>query len=207
MKILFLGPKDSAVRSFIESFENDSVEWYDQPLSETFVEEIRPDFLVSHGYRHRVRPPVLKKFPRAAINLHISYLPWNRGADPNFWSFYDDTPKGVSIHLMDERIDTGEIIAQKHVDFIPPDTLATSYQKLQAKLLELFSEEWPKIKTGRFHSTPQMGPGSRHWLSDRQALADVLELGWDTLAADITAYGKALRASSSPSAIEDQVGA
>ena len=43
----------------------------------------------------------------------MSYLPWNRGADPNFWSILEDTPKGVTIHIMDESIDTGDILYQK----------------------------------------------------------------------------------------------
>ena len=53
------------------------------------------------------------------VNLHISYLPWNRGAHPNFWSFFDATPTGVSIHLIDKGIDTGPIIVQKKVKLDP----------------------------------------------------------------------------------------
>ena len=51
------------------------------------------------------------------INLHIGYLPYNRGAHPNFWSFMDNTPTGVTIHEIDKNIDTGKIIYQKIVDF------------------------------------------------------------------------------------------
>ena len=37
-------------------------------------------FLVSYGYRHILRKNVLDLFPDRAVNLHIAYLPWNRGA-------------------------------------------------------------------------------------------------------------------------------
>ncbi|MCL0081308.1 hypothetical protein M1N64_03665 [Peptococcaceae bacterium] len=50
----------------------------------------------------------MDKFQGRAINLHISFLPWNRGADPNFWSFIENAPVGVSIHYLDEGIDTGD---------------------------------------------------------------------------------------------------
>ena len=51
------------------------------------------------------------------INLHISYLPYNKGAHPNFWSWVKNTPKGVSIHLISEKIDAGDIIFQKKLIF------------------------------------------------------------------------------------------
>src|SRR5690606_983365 len=70
------------------------------------------DLLVSFGYRH-----ILKDLSVPAVNIHISMLPWNRGADPNFWSWLDHTPKGVTVHLMDQGIDTGPIIAQREVAF------------------------------------------------------------------------------------------
>ncbi len=68
---------------------------------------IRKFYLGSQLYNQKI----------SIINLHISFLPWNRGAHPNFWSFYDDTPKGVTIHLIDEGIDTGAIIYQKEITF------------------------------------------------------------------------------------------
>ena len=45
------------------------------------------DFIVSYGYRHILSKNILDLLPNKIINLHISYLPYNRGADPNFWSF------------------------------------------------------------------------------------------------------------------------
>ena len=59
------------------------------------------DLVISFGYRKILNKSLLKKLVRPAINLHISYLPYNRGAHPNFWSFIDNTPKGVSIHEID----------------------------------------------------------------------------------------------------------
>ena len=41
-----------------------------------------------------------------------------QGAHPNFWSFYDNTPSGVTIHLIDAGIDTGDVLYQKKLIFI-----------------------------------------------------------------------------------------
>jgi hypothetical protein len=75
------------------------------------------DLIISFGYRHIISKEIIKSVNCPIINLHISYLPYNRGAHPNFWSFYDKTPSGVTIHLVNEGIDTGPIIYQRHIIF------------------------------------------------------------------------------------------
>ena len=75
------------------------------------------DLIISFGYRKIIKSDILRKIKRPILNLHMSYLPFNKGAYPNFWSFYDDTKKGVTIHEIDENIDTGPIIFQKEIKF------------------------------------------------------------------------------------------
>ena len=79
---------------------------------------------------------------RQAINLHISYLPFNRGAHPNFWSFVDNSPKGVTIHEIDEGLDTGPIIHQKKLSFNikkkESDTFFKTYKILNNEIQKLF---------------------------------------------------------------------
>jgi len=75
------------------------------------------DLIISFGYKKILNKKILGKLSRSPVNLHISYLPYNRGAHPNFWSFVDNTPKGVSIHEIDSGIDTGGIIARRKVNF------------------------------------------------------------------------------------------
>ena len=72
------------------------------------------------------------------INLHPSLLPWNKGYHSNFWSIYENTPKGVSIHLIDDGIDTGDIVAQSELTYFDEDTLRTTYKKLRASMVNLF---------------------------------------------------------------------
>ena len=179
MRPLFLGPADSPLIPWLREREG-HVGQTAAPVHGASPVLADHDFLVSYGYRHILRPDVLARFDERAVNLHISYLPWNRGADPNLWSFLDDTPKGVTIHYLDAGVDTGDVIVQRHVEPSPDDTLATSYSRLTEAIEALFREWWPRIRDGRCPRTPQGGPGTAHRAADKQRFAHLLTGGWDT---------------------------
>jgi methionyl-tRNA formyltransferase len=188
VSVLFLGPPDSLVLDFLKSTEADVFQTM-EPLDEAFFARTRIDFLVAHGYRHILRPSVLDRFPRRAVNLHISYLPWNRGADPNLWSIIENTPKGVSIHYLDAGIDTGDLIAQKAVEFAPGETLRTSYTRLQSEIAQLFAILWRRIRDEKCDAVKQTGAGSFHRVADRERVAHLLTNGWDTRVANLEQAG------------------
>ena len=75
------------------------------------------DLVITFNYRFIIKENVLKKLKRPPVNLHISYLPYNKGCHPNFWSFVENTPKGVTIHEIDKGVDTGAIAYQKKFFF------------------------------------------------------------------------------------------
>lgn len=189
MKIGWLGPPAPALESFVESL-GDSVQRTEERLAAESPIITWADFLVSYGYRHIVSEEILNRFPRRAINLHISYLPWNRGADPNLWSFLEDSPKGVTIHLLDEGLDTGDILVQRKVDHEPKDTLQSSYDRLKSAIEELFISAWPAIRDGNQPSFPQPEGGTAHRVRDRAKYQHLITQGWDTPVAELT--GQAL---------------
>lgn len=175
--ILFLGPDDQPTLAWLRA-QGERVTSTADAVDAADADGHR--FLVSHGYRHILRRPVLERFPGRAINLHIAYLPYNRGADPNFWSVYEDTPKGVTIHLLDEGIDTGDIVAQELVPLADDDTLRTSYARLQQRMLELFVRTWPDVRAERLSAVPQGDAGTTHRVADLARVGGVLSDGWDT---------------------------
>lgn len=148
-------------------------------------------YLVSYGYRYILRRDVLDRFPGRAVNLHISYLPFNRGSDPNLWSFLEDSPKGVTIHLLDEGVDTGMILRQREVAMQPDDTLATSYARLSTAIEDLFEAMWPAFVAGEVPPTPQVGAGSVHRLKDKEPYAHLLTKSWDTPVSQLVGRAKA----------------
>lgn len=189
MKILFLGYENSPLIDFIKSFGDEVIVWT-KKIDDEFLNLHNPDFIVSYGYRHIIRGNVLDKYLNKIINLHISYLPWNRGADPNFWSLLEGTPKGVTIHYVDEGIDTGNIIVQKQIEFDKNDTLKTSYEKLHKEIQQLFKENWLKLKSGEFENFKQIGKGSAHKSKDKQKYLFLLEQGLDTPVKKLEEYTK-----------------
>jgi len=184
MNILLLGPYREDLIDFLSSF-GDKVTITEAPLTGDSECLCNSDFIISYGYRHILEKDIIDKFLNKTINFHISLLPWNRGADPNFWSFLEDTPKGVTIHYLDYGIDTGDILAQQEVDYMPEDTLRTSYERLSKTMEELFRKVWPNIRSEKQKSIPQPDGGSYHRLSDRAAFEYLLTKGWDTPVADL----------------------
>lgn len=186
MKILFLGYQDSPLINFLREC-GDEVITTDQKI--TAEEAGKADFLISYGYRHILKQDILDLFlPNRAINLHISLLPWNRGADPNLWSFIDNTPKGVTIHYLDSGVDTGDIILQSEVKMYDDDTLKTSYDRLQDSIQSLFKQNWASIKSGNCPRLKQTGKGSLNKSKDKENI--ILEQGFDTLVAVLSKFRK-----------------
>ena len=183
MRILFLGPSDSLLLSLFD--DGDAIACTTDPLTVDLIERVDPHWTVSYGYRHILRGDVLEFVKGTAINLHISMLPWNRGADPNLWSFIDDTPKGVSIHYIDKGIDTGDLIARMLVQPEAGDTLRTSYERLHTAIQTMFLVRWPEIRTGTAKRYRQPTGGSYHSTADRARIE--LPDGWDTSVASLRA--------------------
>lgn len=186
-RVLFLGPPESPTLALLRSAGEDVVATED-PIAADVADS--REFIVSHGYRHILGADVLERFPGRAINLHISYLPWNRGAHPNVWSVVEGTPSGVTVHHMDPGVDTGDIIGQRLIDLAPDDTLATSYDRLQSAVTELFGELWPAIKDGTAPREPQREGGSEHRVADFEMVEPLLDNGWDTPVASLRARAR-----------------
>jgi methionyl-tRNA formyltransferase len=113
LNILFLGydRSETCLIDFLEELGNSI-----SHSKETQSDLSAYDLCVSFGYRHILSEAVIKTARRPVINLHISYLPFNRGAHPNFWSWIEGTPSGVTIHEIDAGIDTGRIIFQDRLN-------------------------------------------------------------------------------------------
>lgn len=135
------------------------------------------DLVVSYGYKHILKKDAIASSAAPIVNLHISYLPWNRGAHPNFWSFYDATPSGVSIHLIDDGVDTGPIIYQERVVFAEEEkTFSKTYRRLITEIEALFKSHIADIATKNFFAVPQTGAGSYHRVADLPTEFS----GWDS---------------------------
>ena len=114
------------------------------------IKKLNLDYILVIGWPYILKRNFYSIPKNGAINFHLSYLPFNRGKNPNVWPFVDKTPPGVSIHYIDSSIDSGDIIFQEKVGIEPVDTAKSLYEKLNLTLIKLFKKKWNKIKKGKF---------------------------------------------------------
>ncbi|MGM9478962.1 methionyl-tRNA formyltransferase [Pedobacter sp. GSP4] len=84
---------------------------------------VKPDVVIMFSFSYRI-PKVLYDFPTLGFfNVHFSLLPAYKGPDPLFRQMVDrKTSGGVSIHKVDDNFDTGSVVLQQVVPFIPGET-------------------------------------------------------------------------------------
>lgn len=117
---------------------------------------------------------LLQSFPQGCLNLHPAFLPYNRGAHTNIWSIVDGTPAGVTLHYLDEDVDTGDIIAQRQIAIGSTDTGATLYRKLEEECVRLFVETWPQLRLGAAARHPQTKQdGTSHRVKDIERINQI----------------------------------
>jgi len=94
------------------------------------------DLVVLAGYMHLLTTPFLDRFPDRIVNVHPSLLPEFPGAHP-----LDDAltagveTTGVTVHFVDEGLDTGAVIRQEPVAVEPRDTLLDRIHAVEHRLL------------------------------------------------------------------------
>lgn len=140
------------------------------------IRSLRPDIGLSILFGYIMKPEFLSVFSEGVVNLHPALLPFNRGSYPNVWSIIDGTPAGVTIHHVNEGIDTGDIIAQREVIVSPIDTGETLYSRLEEASIELFCEVWPKIRSGNVDPIPQDVQAGTYYRKDDVDQIDIIQL-------------------------------
>lgn len=81
------------------------------------VRALRPDYIVSCYFNQIIPMPLARIARIGCINSHASLLPAHRGPDPVFWAIENgDQSCGVSVHVVEEHIDTGPLLEQRMID-------------------------------------------------------------------------------------------
>jgi phosphoribosylglycinamide formyltransferase-1 len=97
------------------------------------------ELVVLAGFMRVLHEPMLKAFPRRIINIHPSLLPKFPGLEA--WRqalVAGETVTGCTAHYVDERIDHGQILAQKEVRILPNDTAESLHARIQVLEHELY---------------------------------------------------------------------
>jgi phosphoribosylglycinamide formyltransferase-1 len=120
------------------------------------------------GYMRLVSPRLIEAFPRGILNIHPSLLPAFPGRNAQQQAFEGGVHvAGCTIHLVDEGMDTGPILAQSAIQVLPDDTETTLAFRILRLEHELYAPTLIRWARGEYHregrrmvwhpSTPQEG--------------------------------------------------
>ena len=102
----------------------------------TWLEEHGVELVVLAGYMHLLTRPFLARFPGRIVNVHPSLLPAFPGAHPIEDALAAGVETtGVTVHLVDEGVDTGPILVQEPVPLEPRETLEERLHAVEHRLL------------------------------------------------------------------------
>jgi methionyl-tRNA formyltransferase len=120
------------------------------------VAACEPDAICVACFPRRL-PPELLRLPRlGCLNVHPSLLPTNRGPDPLFWTFRQgDDETGVTVHLMDEGLDSGPILLRRRIAVAEGTTEAELEFACAVSGGELLVRALAALTEGSLTPTPQ----------------------------------------------------
>ena len=133
-----------------------------QPLKvrdEEFVDTLRaynPDVMVVVAFGQIIPLSILKMPKFGCVNIHGSLLPKYRGAAPIQWAVLDgEKETGITTILMDEGIDTGDILLKKTIQIDTDETSGSLFDKLMALGAETILETLDELEKGNLTPTKQ----------------------------------------------------
>jgi len=151
----------------------------DDPNTTAMVREFAalcPDVLVAVGYVKLLRPPVLEIPRLVAANFHASLLPAYRGKHPVFWALRNgERYAGLTVHVMDPHIDTGDILYHVRVRTRRRDSVAELYSRIMDRSVALVPRLVSDAAAGRLRPRTQENADASYFSSTTE---DDFRLSW-----------------------------
>lgn len=114
------------------------------------VEDAGAKGVVLAGFMRILAPGFIERFPHRILNVHPSLLPAFPGAHAVEDALrHSVTVTGVTIHFVEEEVDSGPIIAQRAVPVLPDDTAASLHARIQEEEHRLYPEVVGAFVSGR----------------------------------------------------------
>jgi folate-dependent phosphoribosylglycinamide formyltransferase PurN len=122
------------------------------PNSAEFIAEVRRlgvDLIVVAAFSRILKAPLLEAARLGVVNVHPSMLPKFRGPNPIYWALAQGaTRTGVTLHFIDEGIDSGDVIARREVGIERGETERSLFQKCCGVAAQMLRESLPLIVAG-----------------------------------------------------------
>lgn len=120
------------------------------------VKELAPDLVVTAAYGRILTKDVLDVPKHGCINIHASLLPKYRGAAPIHWAIINgDDKTGITAMLMDEGMDTGDILLSKEISIPTGMNCGELFDRLKELGAETLIETLRRLENGTLTRIPQ----------------------------------------------------
>jgi methionyl-tRNA formyltransferase len=152
-KVIFSAVKDLALQHGYIPLQPERAK--EEPFHEA-VRSLQPDLIVVVAYG-QILPKSILNIPRyGAVNVHASLLPKYRGSAPIAWAILNgEKMTGVTTMVMDEGMDTGDILLQRETPMGEEETCEMLQDRLASSGAQLLKETLEKIKAGNVRPIPQ----------------------------------------------------
>ncbi len=124
--------QDETLKSYCEEYGIPCLKYknVNEPTVINSLAKYECDLLVSMSFNQIFRAPIVDAFPLKAINCHAGKLPFYRGRNILNWVLINDEKEfGITVHYIDEGIDTGDIVLQQTFPINDSDTYATLLER------------------------------------------------------------------------------
>jgi methionyl-tRNA formyltransferase len=152
-RIVISPVKELTLRSHLAFFQPEKVK---EEAFQEAVKGLHPDLFVVVAYG-QILPKSVLQIPRyGAVNVHASLLPRYRGAAPAAWAILrGEEVTGLTTMVMDEGMDTGDILLQVEVPIGREETCESLHDRLAPLGAQLLSQTIEKMKAGDLRAVPQ----------------------------------------------------
>lgn len=128
---------------------------FDETILSTLA-QWQPRLLVVIGWYHLIPARVRALAPLGAVGIHWSLLPKYRGGSPLVWAIINgESETGASLFYLEDKVDTGRVLAQTPVSIAEHENVAHLIEKLNAASGKIVVEHVPKILQGTAASRQQ----------------------------------------------------
>lgn len=137
------------IPSFVVSPSNfaNRAEWAAELLTQ--IKSFQPDLVVLAGFMRILPPAFVNALSPNLINTHPSLLPLFPGAHGVHDAMVAGAKEtGVTIHVVDEGVDTGPHLAQARVEILPEDTEESLHERIKVVERQLLVEVVERIAIG-----------------------------------------------------------
>lgn len=149
----------------------------------SILRKLNPNFCFSFYYRRIFKKEYINIPSEGFINIHPSLLPKYRGPVPTMWALLNgDSETGVTLHYIDEGIDSGDIISQKKVKINPRISGFELNNVLMEEGARLFEETLPLLLTNHIKRVKQDHKDATYYGPFKPSIKNI---NWHTSTKDI----------------------